>query len=81
MIRLAPHDLISGKQIAGSWGGATRPDQDIPRMYNLFKTANIPLNSLLTKRYSLEQINEALDDLEAGRVFRPLIVMNHPEEV
>ena len=80
MIHLAPHDLISGKQIAGSWGGGTRPDQDILQMYNLFKTAEIPLDSLLTKRYSLEQINEALDDLDAGRVFRPLIVMKHPEE-
>ena len=80
MIRLAPHELISGKQIAGSWGGATSPDQDIPGMFKIFQNANIPLGSLLTKRYSLEQINEALDDLEAGRVFRPLIVMKHTEE-
>lgn len=81
MIRLAPHELISGKQIAGSWGGATSPDRDIPKMHTLFESANVPLGALLTKRYSLEQINEALDDLEAGRVFRPLIVMQHPEEV
>lgn len=81
MIRLAPHELISGKQIAGSWGGATKPDSDIPRMHNLFQSANIPLETLLTKRYSLEQINEALGDLEEGRVFRPLIVMQHPEEI
>jgi S-(hydroxymethyl)glutathione dehydrogenase/alcohol dehydrogenase len=80
MIRLAPHELISGKQIAGSWGGATSPDQDIPRMFELFRSANISLRSLLTKRYSLEQINEAIDDLEAGRVFRPLIVMDHFDE-
>lgn len=78
MIRLAPHELISGKQIAGSWGGATSPDRDIPRMFELFQGANIPLGSLLTTRYSLDQINDALDDLEAGRVFRPLIVMEHP---
>jgi len=78
-IRLTPHELISGKQIAGSWGGATAPDRDIPKMFELFQTANIPLGSLLTKRYSLEQINGALDDLEAGRVFRPLIVMRHPD--
>lgn len=77
MIRLAPHELISGKQIAGSWGGATSPDRDIPKMCKMFNDANIPLRLLLTKRYSLEQINEALDDLEAGRVFRPLIVMDH----
>jgi S-(hydroxymethyl)glutathione dehydrogenase/alcohol dehydrogenase len=77
MIKLAPHELISGKQIAGSWGGATEPDKDIPKMNELFHNSNIPLESLLTKRYSLEQINEALDDLESGKVFRPLIVMEH----
>lgn len=79
MIRLAPHELISGKKIAGSWGGATRPDHDIPRMHALFESTNAPLGALLTKRYGLEQINEALDDLESAKVFRPLIVMNHPE--
>jgi S-(hydroxymethyl)glutathione dehydrogenase/alcohol dehydrogenase len=81
MIRLAPHELICGKQIAGSWGGATFPDRDIPKMQALFHGVNIPLGVLLTKRYSLEQINEALYDLEAGHVFRPLIVMDHPEEM
>lgn len=80
MIRLAPHELISGKQIAGSWGGATQPDRDIPRMVQLFEDAKIPYRSLLTKRYSLERINEAIEDLEAGRVFRPLIVMTHRED-
>jgi S-(hydroxymethyl)glutathione dehydrogenase/alcohol dehydrogenase len=81
VIQLSPHELISGKQIAGTWGGATQPDQDIPRMHILFENAGIPLGTLLTKRYKLEQINEALDDLEVGRVFRPLIVMEHSDEV
>jgi S-(hydroxymethyl)glutathione dehydrogenase / alcohol dehydrogenase len=76
-IRLSPHELISGKSIAGSWGGATKPDNDIPKIHALFESQKIPLNSLLTKRYQLEQINEALDDLEFGRVFRPLIEMTH----
>lgn len=77
MIRLSPHELISGKQISGSWGGATNPDKDIPKFHIIFQNANISLGSLLTKRYSLEQINEALEDLEFGRVFRPLIEMKH----
>jgi S-(hydroxymethyl)glutathione dehydrogenase/alcohol dehydrogenase len=80
MIRLGPHELISGKQIAGSWGGATSPDRDIPKIHTLLESANVPLGALLTKRYNLEQINEALDDLEAGRVYRPLIVMQHSEK-
>jgi S-(hydroxymethyl)glutathione dehydrogenase/alcohol dehydrogenase len=77
MIKLAPHELISGKQISGSWGGGTRPDYDIPKMHSLFLSSNISLDVLLTKRYTLGQINEALHDLDSGKVFRPLIVMDH----
>jgi S-(hydroxymethyl)glutathione dehydrogenase / alcohol dehydrogenase len=80
MIRLLPHDLISGKQIAGSWGRATQPDKDVMNMFNLFQSAKIPLDMLLTKRYRLKDINKALNDLESGRVFRPLIVMEHDDE-
>lgn len=80
MIRLAPHDLISGKQIAGSWGGGSMPDRDIPRMFKIFSDGDIRLDRLLTRRYRLEEINQALDDLEAGTVFRPLIVMDHSAE-
>jgi len=77
MIKIAPHELISGKSILGSWGGATIPDRDIPIMHDLFQREDTPLGSLLTKRYKLEQINDALKDLETGRVFRPLIAMDH----
>jgi S-(hydroxymethyl)glutathione dehydrogenase / alcohol dehydrogenase len=76
-IKLNPHELISGKKIVGSWGGATNPDQDIPKFFDLFYTSKAPLSALLTKRYTLEQINEAIHDLESGNVFRPLIVMDH----
>ena len=77
LIQISPHELISGKKISGSWGGATDPDIDIPIMFTLFDNAKIPLNALLTKRYTLQSINLALNDLENGKVFRPLIVMDH----
>ena len=80
VIRLAPHELISGKSISGSWGGGTVPDRDIPRFVEAFRNTGVSLSALLTKHYALEQINEALDDLEDGRVFRPLIAMTHPSE-
>jgi len=76
-IRLSPHELISGKSIAGSWGGAIDPDRDIPILYHNFISADFPLNSLLTKPYSLPDINKALEDLESGKVLRPLIKMEH----
>jgi S-(hydroxymethyl)glutathione dehydrogenase/alcohol dehydrogenase len=76
LIRLAPHDLISGKHIFGTWGGSSFPDRDVPIMTELFRKGQVPLERLLTKRYRLDQVNEALADLEAGKVFRPLLVMN-----
>jgi S-(hydroxymethyl)glutathione dehydrogenase/alcohol dehydrogenase len=75
-IRLSPHDLISGKNIFGTWGGSSLPDHDIPKISELFRKGNVPLGRLLTKRYALDQVNEALADLEAGKVFRPLLVMD-----
>jgi S-(hydroxymethyl)glutathione dehydrogenase/alcohol dehydrogenase len=72
-IRLDPHALISGKQIRGSWGGRSAPDSDLPRFAELYRAGRLPLEALVTRRYPLEEINEALDDLEAGRVARPLI--------
>ncbi|MES2686062.1 MAG: zinc-binding dehydrogenase [Pseudomonadota bacterium] len=72
-ISIDPYELICGKQIRGSWGGSSNPDQDIPKFANLYLQGRLPLEKLLTKRYSLDQINEALDDLELHRVGRPLI--------
>lgn len=72
-IRLDPYDLICGKQIRGTWGGASRPDTDVPRLAALYREGRLPLEKLIGKRYTLDEINLALDDLEAGRVARPLI--------
>lgn len=72
-ISIDPYELICGKQIRGSWGGSTDPDRDIPKLAELYLTGQLPLEKLLTRRYSLEQINQALDDMEHHRVGRPLI--------
>lgn len=76
-ISLSPFDLICGKEIAGSWGGASMPDRDIPLLYEILRNINAPLKKMITKVYTLDEINEALDDLENGRVFRPLISMKN----
>jgi S-(hydroxymethyl)glutathione dehydrogenase/alcohol dehydrogenase len=72
-ISIDPYELICGKQIRGSWGGASNPDRDIPIFAQLYLEGKLPLEKLITKRYPLEAINEALDDLEYNRVGRPLI--------
>ncbi len=75
-IMIDPFDLICGKQIQGSWGGESNPEDDIPKFAQLYRKGKLPLEKLLTRRYSLDQINEALDDLEQRKVGRPLIVFS-----
>jgi S-(hydroxymethyl)glutathione dehydrogenase / alcohol dehydrogenase len=72
-IQLDPFELICGKQIRGSWGGGCNPDVDIPRLARLYRDGRLPLQNLISRRYKLDQINNALDDLEQKRVVRPLI--------
>jgi S-(hydroxymethyl)glutathione dehydrogenase / alcohol dehydrogenase len=74
-IKLAPHELISGKQIFGSWGGSSNPDIDIPKLTDIYIKGKLPLETMISKRYKLEEINDALNDLENGKVFRPIIEM------
>ncbi len=76
-IKLDPHELISGKQIKGSWGGGVEPDRDIPLFCRLFQSSNIPLRKLLTNTYDLSEINQAVHDFEAGEIFRPILKMQH----
>ncbi len=79
LIRLAPHDLIRGKVIQGSWGGACLPDRDVPRIYELIKDKIDLLKPLQAHHYSLADINVAIADISAGRIARPLIVMGHSD--
>ena len=74
-IAIDPFELIRGKRIAGAWGGATRPDEDVPRYIRWFLEGRLPMNELISREYRLEEINAALDDLEQGRVVRALVDM------
>lgn len=75
MISIDPFDLIRGKRLIGTWGGETDLDKDIPEYAEAFLSGKLPLGLLISNVYSLQEINQALSDLEEGRVGRPLIDM------
>jgi S-(hydroxymethyl)glutathione dehydrogenase/alcohol dehydrogenase len=75
-ISLNPFDLIRGKRIIGSWGGETQPDRDIPKYVEYYLSGKLPLDRLLTHSYGLNDINQALEDLENGKIGRALIDMS-----
>jgi len=75
-IKINPFDLIAGKKILGSWGGAAKPDEDIPKYIKQFKNGKLPIDKLITHCISLENINEAFNLLESGDAGRILIKIN-----
>lgn len=74
-MRLDPFDLIAGKKIFGSWGGATHPDRDIPRYVDMWRSGKLKLERLITHRLSLDRINDALNLVEQGEAGRVLLDM------
>lgn len=65
----------AGKSLMGTWGGDTDPDRDQARFAGLVAAGRHDLSRLLSAPYRLEAINDALADLEGGRVGRPIIAM------
>ncbi|MFC1644302.1 zinc-binding dehydrogenase, partial [Candidatus Omnitrophota bacterium] len=72
-IKIDPHELIRGRQIRGTWGGNCEPDRDIPRFAQLYREGKLPLGKLMSHSYTLDKINQALDDLEGRKIVRALI--------
>ncbi len=48
--------------------GTSRPRQDMPRYLDMYMSGQLQLAPLISRRYRLEQINDSIADLEAGRI-------------
>jgi len=72
-ISMDPFDLIKGKRIIGTWGGESDPDRDIPEYVKMFLDRKLELSSLISRKFKLEEINDAFDALEKGLVGRAVI--------
>lgn len=46
---------------------------DIPRILNLYRAGVVDLDGMITKDYRLDQVNEAFDDMLAGRNIRGVV--------
>lgn len=76
VLPLNPGVFNQGKSLLGTWGGDSVPDRDYGRYGRLLSSGRFPVRDLLSKPYSLAQADQALQDLAAGKVGRPLIDMS-----
>ena len=67
--------LHYGQVLTGSEGGHTNPTIDIPRYLNLYRKGKLELDSVITHRFPLAEINRAFDLMRAGEVGRCAITM------
>jgi S-(hydroxymethyl)glutathione dehydrogenase/alcohol dehydrogenase len=66
----------SEKTLKGSFYGSTRTSIDMPWLVSLAQAGTIELDSLVTRRYPLEEINEAYARLDSGDAGRGLVVFD-----
>jgi NDMA-dependent alcohol dehydrogenase len=65
------------KTIKGSLFGDCNPTTDIPKILGLYQSGDIKLDEIITRTYTLEQVNEGYDDLMNGKNIRGVIVHEH----
>jgi len=67
------HFSLWSKNLLGILYGGCNTLTDIPKLLQLYRDGLVNLDDMITKEYRLEQINEAFDDMLAGKNIRGVI--------
>jgi S-(hydroxymethyl)glutathione dehydrogenase/alcohol dehydrogenase len=68
--------FVDAKEIRVSTLGGTQIRRDIPRLVALAETGRLDLSAMVTRRYPLERINDAVSAMVAGEVIRGVIAFD-----
>jgi NDMA-dependent alcohol dehydrogenase len=61
------------KTIIGGIFGGQSPRDAMPNLINLYRVGRLKIDELITKRYSLDEIEQAVEDMYAGKNIRGVI--------
>jgi len=64
--------IMNGRTVRGILGGDAITDQFIPKLIDLYKEGRFPYDKTITY-YSFDDINKAVEDMEKGRVIKPVL--------
>jgi NDMA-dependent alcohol dehydrogenase len=65
--------VLWNKTLCGTVFGSCNPRVDIPLLAGLYEAGRLQLDEMITKRYRLDDINDAYADLAAGQLIRGVI--------
>ena len=64
--------IMNGRTVKGILGGDAIPDLFIPKLIELYNQGRFPFDRLITF-YPFDEINKAVEDMEKGRVIKPVL--------
>lgn len=74
LVTIMPALLVfQQKKISGCTLGSCNSLHEVPRMIDLYQSGRLDLEGLITNRRAIEEINEAAEDLTAGRGIRTVL--------
>ena len=65
--------ILMNKTLAGTIFGSCNAKSDISRLARLYETGQLLLDEMITRRYPLDDINDAYADLLNGEIVRGVI--------
>jgi Zn-dependent alcohol dehydrogenase len=65
--------ILMNKTLCGTVFGSCNPNCDIPLFATMYRSGQLLLDEMVTKRYALDDINDAYADLVGGRLIRGVI--------
>ena len=64
----------NGQRILGSKMGSSRLAVDVPKLVSLYERGRLKLDQLISARYPLDEINQAIAEANRGEVLRNVII-------
>jgi Zn-dependent alcohol dehydrogenase len=75
LLECDPGELASkGQSLVGSKMGSSSVSRDIPLLVNLYQEGILKLDELISGRYALHDINDAIDSVRRGEAFRNVVM-------
>lgn len=68
--------FVDAKTIKGCVYGSTDPDRDFPALVDLVRSGAVDASGMVSRRISLDEVNEAFAAMDAGSVARSVIVFD-----
>jgi NDMA-dependent alcohol dehydrogenase len=65
------------RRVQGAIFGGCNPLYDVPRLLGLYRSGDLKLDELITRRYRLDQVNQGYQDMLDGKNIRGVIIHEH----